>query len=390
MIKDRYSGYVTAIIESKSFGRSDTYANMLKYLVSCTLADTIPKESTIANDVLGKENFDPSESTLIRVYIYNLRKKLAKYYENEGQEAKVILKIPKGSYEVVFVPKNEKKKTIQLPFKTTVLSCLFLTIVLIILYVIQRNYTETTPLLWKNLLESERTKMLVLGDLFIYNEIDSAKGKIVTIRNANINSVEEFEEKIVPQAEEGIYLEPISYTFLIGNSSNWVKDLSKTFYKADRNYVIRTMSRFNPKELSDNDFMVVGMLKTLGFFTEYLNKEGYFIGDNILTYIDKNGNTFNYTPKGNADVYHTDYAVLLKVPGPNNNSIYFFGGIWDTGASQSLKYLTDVTLAKSLEKEMVEAFGELPDYYNILFEVSGVDRMQLQSKIIHLKRIDKK
>lgn len=148
------------------------------------------------------------------------------------------------------------------------------------------------------------------------------------------------------------------------------------------------MSRFNPKELSDNNLMVVGMLKTLGLFKDYMSNEGFNLERGILSYTDEKAKeVFRYSPKGDADEYHTDYAVILKVKGPNNNSIILFGGIWDTGASQSLKHFTDFKLAKNLQNTMLEKFGEIPENYKILLEVSGIDRMELNSKILHIEEV---
>ena len=115
----------------------------------------------------------------------------------------------------------------------------------------------------------------------------------------------------------------------------------------------------------------------------------YDILFHTLTYTDKRtGQKHTYSPSGNADKYHTDYAVILKVFGPNNNNIYLFGGILDTGTSQSLKNFTDYKLAQQLEVALINKFGEVPDNYKILLEVSGIDRMELNSKIIHLERIN--
>ena len=74
MENQKYLQHVEKIIESKSFGRSDTYGNLLRYLVRCTLENDVPKETTIASEIFGKSSFDPSQCTLIRVYAYNLRK----------------------------------------------------------------------------------------------------------------------------------------------------------------------------------------------------------------------------------------------------------------------------------------------------------------------------
>ncbi|NMH87532.1 hypothetical protein [Flavivirga algicola] len=392
MEKEHYSSIVETIIASKSFGRSDTYANLFRYLVECTIESQIPKETTIANDIFGKEQFDPSQSTLIRVYVYNLRKKLAGYYENEGINDTTVLKIPKGSYKVQFIKKDDqlaKKKSYNKVWVTLIILSV---IAIPFLFDIARNRTNEVRQteLWSDLFASKNNTMMVLGDLFIYEETDSITGQVKTVRDPSINSPEEFDTIKSVYTRKGIAFESLSYSFLIRNSALWVKDLSEVFYEAEKDFVIRTMSRFNPKELPDNDLVVVGMIKTLGLFKDYINKEGYSINDSKLNYWNGNLKKHEtYIANGDADKYHTDYAILLKVPGANsNNTIYLFGGIWDTGASQSFKHFTDYELAIELEKAMKNKFGEIPKYYKVLFEVSGIDRMELSSKIIHLEKID--
>jgi hypothetical protein len=389
MNKEHYLNIVERITTSKSFGRSATYANMLKYLVECTLTNNIPKETTIASDIFGKENFDPSQSTLIRVYVYNLRKKLTRYYENEGITDTVILKIPKGNYEVKFIDQTPTKTTV-LKTKTywVIGTILILFSLIYISRFINPKQQDLKIALWQDLLSNNKPDMVVLGDLFIYAEIDSITGKTKILRNTAINSKEEFKiDKI--KTSEGITLEPLSYSYLIKNSATWIKDLSKVFFQSEKDFVIRAMSRFNTKELADNDLIVVGMLKTLGIFKDYLYKEGYSIEPDTLAYTNKKtGQKHIYSPSGNVDKYHTDYAVILKVFGPNNNNIYLFGGILDTGASQSLKNFTDYKLAQQLEVALINKFGEVPNNYKILLEVSGINRMELNSKIIHLERIN--
>ncbi len=389
MNKDSYFEITEQIIASKSFGRSDTYANMLRYLVKCSIDDNIPKETTIASDIFGKENFDPSESTLIRVYAYNLRKKLQKYYENEGVNDKIVLNIPKGNYEVLFGDKSKEKTSLLPPTRIWLVAIILSFLIIPFLFDFNRPNSSASLTIWEDIFDSNRNSMLVLGDLFIYREKDSILDRTLTIRDPNVNSNEEFEAKKIEANSKGLEIDPLSYAFLIRNSSTWVKDLSRVFYQGDKDFVIRSMSRFNPKELSDNDLIVVGMLKTLGVFSDYFIKEGYSVDKDKLVYFDKVANkTTSYVTKGDADTYHTDYAVIMKLKGPNNNSIYLFGGIWDTGASQSLKTFTDYKLALNIQNQLREKFGEIPDNYKILLEVSGIDRMELNSKIIHLEKID--
>ena len=65
-----------------------------------------------------------------------------------------------------------------------------------------------------------------------------------------------------------------------------------------------------------------------------------------------------------------------------------FGGIWDTAASQSLKNFTDPELIANLENQMKQQFNEVPEYFEVLFEVSGLDRTELNTKVVIMNEIN--
>ena len=75
---------LTRIERSNSIGSSSTYIRLLRFLVDCTLSETIPKEQAIAEHLFGKNSIN-SDTSKIRVYVYHLRKKLKLYFENEGK-----------------------------------------------------------------------------------------------------------------------------------------------------------------------------------------------------------------------------------------------------------------------------------------------------------------
>jgi hypothetical protein len=392
----KYDKIIAKILNSKSFGHSNTYANLLLFLVASTLEEDIPKETTIAAEILGKPNFDPSQSTLVRVYIYNLRKKLAKYYAKEGKEDTIILQIPKGGYEVRFVDKkvitSKKPNTWS---KGTILILFFLFAISlaynIFLYPRRHNRNPINENgLWKDLFINQKPLMVLLGDLFIYQEDNTKIGTQKIIRDPSINSLEDYDKFLLEQSDTDIIYEPLSYSLLIYNSALWIKDLSEIFSHNQNDFTIRNMVRFNPKELPDNNFIVLGMMKTFGLFKDYLVGPSLYYNnqDQSIVYSNgQNGIETVYRPYGDPNGHHTDYGFITKVPGPNNNNIYLFGGIWDTAASQSLKYFTSPKLLKELESALIGKYGSLPKYYQIVLEVKGVDRMELSSKILIMEEI---
>jgi len=61
------------------------------------------KEYQIATEVYGRPaDFDPQSDSTIRVQAGRLRLKLAEYYASEGAADPILVKIPKGSYHLIF------------------------------------------------------------------------------------------------------------------------------------------------------------------------------------------------------------------------------------------------------------------------------------------------
>lgn len=92
---------VDDILASKSFSRSGRLRAFLSYVVDCELAGKAQqlKGYTIGIDVFGRpEGFDAGSDPIVRVQAGKLRKLLDQYYEIEGADAPLRIRIPVGSY----------------------------------------------------------------------------------------------------------------------------------------------------------------------------------------------------------------------------------------------------------------------------------------------------
>ncbi len=95
-----------AVVGSGIFAKAPSLAQVLKYV--CTKyfegqADQI-KEYNIAVEALGRPpSFDQRKDSIVRVEAFRLRKRLKRYYENEGAEHAVCIVIPPGQYVPQFL-----------------------------------------------------------------------------------------------------------------------------------------------------------------------------------------------------------------------------------------------------------------------------------------------
>ncbi|MBX2842443.1 MAG: hypothetical protein KTR26_11780 [Flammeovirgaceae bacterium] len=401
--KNEHTDLVDRIIESPDFGRSKTYQNLLKYLVKGTMINDIPKETTIATEIFGKNSFNPAESTMVRVYLFNLRKKLNTYFENSGKKEEVILEIPKGSYKVAFTKRAEKGNEFLLEEENQTFKNYLIPLLIILLFSIalnlffafsndeenDSNNTLNRNEIWKDILDSEIPATVMLGDMFIFLEYDEHLQKDRAIRDYNINSQEDFDAFIESNPEYDGKTENLTYNFLVRNSAYWIKSLTEVFISANKDFNIRVVSRLNPKDLHDNNLIVCGLLKNLGWFKNYFQQSKFSLlnANEMSLYVDSLGKDVVFGPSGNPDAFHKDYSFVAKYPGPNNNVILILGGFWDTGASQATKNFTDPKILEEITGELKKKFGEVPEFFEILFEVSGVDRTELNTKIVYLNEL---
>ena len=97
--------YLNVIIKHPIFIKSRKSTYLLSYIVKNSISEKAQdiKELTLAIDVFGMSpTFDTSDSSMIRVAVYKLRNKLKTYYDTDGKNDSVRIKIPKGQYRATF------------------------------------------------------------------------------------------------------------------------------------------------------------------------------------------------------------------------------------------------------------------------------------------------
>ncbi|HTR25911.1 MAG TPA: helix-turn-helix domain-containing protein [Terriglobales bacterium] len=114
---------IDRIIKSHSLRGSESLCKLLQYLAKQSLdhPDAPLKEYQIATEVYGRHaDFDPQSDSTIRVQAGRLRLKLAEYYATEGANDSIVVKIPKGSYHLIFEAKPDATQPlVMVPQATT-------------------------------------------------------------------------------------------------------------------------------------------------------------------------------------------------------------------------------------------------------------------------------
>jgi len=98
-----------AILSSYHFRGSKRYPALLQYVVDAALEDRFDdlKERTLGVEVFGRDpGYDTSADPVVRVSAGEVRKRIAQYYHEHGDAARVQIELPLGSYAPEFLPRE--------------------------------------------------------------------------------------------------------------------------------------------------------------------------------------------------------------------------------------------------------------------------------------------
>lgn len=387
------------IIQSEAFHHSQVYQDLLTYLVEASIHETTPKEYTIATDVFNKDtDFDPSHDTIVRVYIYNLRKKLDQYYSREGQNDPIRIELPKGHYEINFT-RNLKSKQSGRTGKHLGLGLLLalsaVNVLLLIGNLRFRNNGQESGMyrndpIWKDFLSDDGPKQLILGDHFFFVKDDNDLVNRTILRKDDINSLEELEEYKGRDIQRRNYIQ-MRFPMFPRNSVWPMVDILTLMIRSGQDFKLDFASNVRAGDIKQNDIIFIGSFHTLFAFDQTFrnSKYSFEIYPNRISYLDKQTDSLvTYSAEADPIYYHTDFGVIRKIPGPQKNNVLMFCSFHETGTIGIVKYVTQPDSLRSLESALIRETGHVPDYFEILFKATGYDRTTYTTTLLDIREIN--
>ncbi len=392
--------YLKKILQSQEFVNAHIYQKILQYLVEASLAGKSPKEVTIAYDVFCMDSKqDLSNDTKVRVYIHNIRKKLDSYYVHEGKSDEIQFEIPKGSYKVKFIDKSQSGKLLNRDFLLyTIIAILIISVLLNIYFIqsdrskisIENSIAKNNPV-WSDYFNSKLPTLIVFGDYYLYRDTQFS-GISRYIRDFRINSPVDLEQFIFENDE---YKDDILITkhTLLGKLAPWsLLDLTTIFTPFDKEIELKLSSQLQWDDIGKYNIIFIGTFKTVGILSEFIKKSHvtYQIQPNLLFFHPENADT-SYSYHATSSIpgrpYETDYAVIMKIPGPKDNVITMCASTRDIGCLAIVNFLSDPQFLDPFIDEHIKKTSRVK-YFEAVFEVHGFERNVIDRLLLHFSRTD--
>jgi hypothetical protein len=405
------------VLSSEQLAKSETSRKLLSYLAERALRDEAPKETEIAFDVFGKDpSFSGAEQSIVRVSVRTLRQKLAEHYAGPGRGSELRFDIPKGGYRLT-VARNETVpfQATAVPPETSVpasvqfvparpssrwrwLAAATLTVlavsIVLNLYLWSRppaaappadpqlTRVRTSPL-WSDVVASKRPLTLILGDLFMFTQIDPKTGRTLMVRDAGINSSEQLRALLASNpsfaTERGQrYITMLQKTVAVGMAS-----VLRIVDRPGRQIEVLAQDDVSIDQIRNNDVIYLGPLVRLGpLGSHYALQSRYRYSSENSTITDVATGKI-YMPEGTLSAEHVDYALAAKFLGPTGNHIMIFtAGARNAGVLQIVRTVTSPEGVANIEKHLRPSGAA--GSFEALLTVTGFKQTDLAAGVVNV------
>jgi hypothetical protein len=379
----------------QALGRSDGLNRLFDYLAACAQAGARPKEFEVAAAVFRRDSgFDGSQDASVRVAVHRLRRKLDDFYAGPGRDEPIRLSIPKGEYRMIAEPRATEAAAPRAarpgfrrrPALVAVALLVALNLAAWAAFWLSHDSANSVAPArgsapWAQLLRSKTPTVLVLGDYYIFGEIDEAAGVNRLIRQYSINSREDLDAWLMDNPKGmGRYRDLDLYYLPVG-AAFALRSIVPVLAGASGDVRVVMASDLTPEMLKRDNIVYLGYLSGLGVLRAPVFAGSRFsIGDTYDNLIDGVSHRLYLSQGGGpnpGDASRRDYGYVAAFRGPAGNRIVVIAGARDTGLQQAAEAMASPAALKALARS-----AGAKDNFEALYEVEGIGRAGLGNRLV--------
>jgi hypothetical protein len=400
-LDDEFGTEVARIRASGTLGRSTQLLRLFDFLVDCQAQGRIPKEVEVAIDGFGRDAaFDAGQDALVRVHAHKLRRRLEDYYRSEAPEAARRISIPRGEYRLVLestepvVTSAPRWSPLSDREKIAALICALLATTCIALWIHGKRPQADAQIsavrasaLWAPLLRDNLPIQLVLGDYYIFGERDARKGIRRLIRDFDVNSRQDLEQRFVDDPTLVPRYVDLNLGYLPTSSAAALRAVLPVVMSAGKRVSLTLASELDPSTTKTTHIVYIGYLSALGMLQDIVFAGSRFsFGGSFdelvdhatgVAYVSEAGE-----PHAPSDRYR-DYGYVATFAGPAGNQHLIIAGERDTALMQAAENVADPQQLAQLALNQKKTAA-----YEVLYEVSGVNGTNIESRLVDVTALD--
>ena len=239
---------------------------------------------------------------------------------------------------------------------------------------------------WDSVLRDDSPILIVMGDYYIFGELNANGNVARMVREFNVNSRSDLEEMQFTDFERAENYLDLDLSYMPEGSAFALARIVPILQESGKNINITMMSDLTTSDIRDNHVVYIGYISGLEKLTDIA-----FSGSGLRV-----GRSFDELLNAQTQEYYTsdaglpeegqpfkDYGMFSTFPVSSETQVVLISGMRDAGLMHTAQALSNSDalddLVVSIENDTDEALAS----FEALFEVLGMDRMNFDANLVY-------
>ncbi len=385
-----FAAEVERLRRGGALGESGRLLELFAFLAARGEEAVPATQAEIAEAVFGQTETSVDDAT-VRVYIHRLRKRLEEHYAADGDAGRAQLTIPAGAYALRLRRGADEESTLErrrtrrfhLPLPALVAA---VAVLIAGAFVLGRGFApaEAPPAnaLWRPFIESDRPIVLVVGDYYLFGEIDPIRPEQSRlIRDFRVDSPMDL--LLMQEAEPERYgnAEDVGLTYLPLSTAYGLRHIVPILARGGRTVRVVAASELDPEMLRGANVVYIGLIGAMGLLEETtFDGSGFEIGETYDELIDR-ASRQSYTSEEARrlalPVFYRDYGYVARFRAPGGSLIAVIASERET----ALRGLAPVVASNELPSEFA-GLARGDDGFEALFQITGQQGADMSERLL--------
>lgn len=366
-------------------GTSGRLRDLFDYLADRGAQADSASQDELARAVFGQDGADADDAT-VRVYVHRLRKKLEDFYvaDAAGEGAPRVV-LPSGTYalrlEGIAEPETRPGSYRANRPSTLIAAAVALAVLALVALFSWSQRAQAPNALWQPLAASDRPVLLVLGDYYIYGEIDPVRPEQSRlIRDFRVDSEADLAALQEAEPDRYGYAEDVGLTYLPFSTAYAMQSVVPVLAGTGRVVEVIAASELEPAMLNRFDVVYLGLLSGMGVLEDQVFATSSLrVGESYDELMDRESGQLWTSDEARtlaSPAFYRDYAYIARFTASTGAQVVVVASQRETG----LRGISPIAVATSLPDgiaEVADATG-----FEALVQVTGQQGADLDDRLI--------
>jgi hypothetical protein len=247
--------------------------------------------------------------------------------------------------------------------------------------------------LWASVLGDDKPLLIVMGDYYIFGELNANGNVARMVREFSVNSssdLEEFRFRDIEQSEN--YLD-LDLSYIPEGSAFALARISPLLAQSGKSVNMTMMSDLTSADIRANHIIYIGYISALDRLASMtFAGSGLAVGRSFDELIDIDNVTYFTSDAGLPEEgqQFRDYGFFSSFAASRDTQVILVSGMRDAGLMHTAQALSETAALDELLLSLGDGDGSDEALGNIeaLYEVYGIDRMNFESKLVYSQLLE--